>query len=112
MTSYFDESAVIWLTAVALIVASVVFIRACWAHRRESRDTVGLKPWLILGAVVIAVWAGVAAIELATESTLDLQLHYVCIASGCVWLVITLGWALGRITSRVLRRLERARAIA
>jgi serine/threonine-protein kinase len=92
-----------------LIALAVVFVRACWAHHRESSGGGGRKPWLIGGGVLIAGWAAVTAIEFGTESKLDEEVHYLSILCASIWLAFTLSWATGRIASRVLSRLEHSR---
>ncbi|HVH97881.1 MAG TPA: serine/threonine-protein kinase [Enhygromyxa sp.] len=100
-----------WLTpgfvALAGLLATVVFIHACWAHRREPGPGLLRTPWLWLGGVLIVSWVATTAIELSPKSSLGPELHVFCIASSFFWLVIMLSWVTGRITSRLFRRLER-----
>jgi serine/threonine protein kinase len=94
--------------AVAVPLTIIVFVRSCWAHHREPTPSALRNPWLGLGAILLVAWASMTAIDFGTPSRLDEPIHYVTIAAAAVWLSVTLSWATGRITSRILRRLEHA----
>lgn len=102
-----------WFTAEFLgllaLLTAVVFVRACWAHRRASVRARLLAPWWLLGGLLFAGWVTSTAIELAPESSLYPPVHAFFLVSNFVWLMITGSWATGRITSRLFRRLERPR---
>jgi tRNA A-37 threonylcarbamoyl transferase component Bud32 len=103
-----------WLTpgfaAVAGLLATVVFIHACWAHRRPPGPGFVRVPWLCLGGVLLVSWIATTSIELSPGSKLGAPLNVFCIASSFFWLMIMLSWMAGRITSRLFRRLEQPAA--
>jgi tRNA A-37 threonylcarbamoyl transferase component Bud32 len=92
-----------------LLISALVFVRSCWAHHREPSGNSLLKPWMILGGLLIAGWAATTGIEFGTDSKLDETVHYIAISGAAIWLVFTLSWATGRMASRVLALLERSR---
>ncbi|MFO7563604.1 MAG: serine/threonine-protein kinase [Enhygromyxa sp.] len=103
-----------WLTpgfvAIAASLATIVFVRACWAHRRAGGPGLLRTPWLILGGLLIVSWLVTTGIELTPGSMLYTPVHVFCIASSFFWLTISGSWATGRIASRLFRRLERPRS--
>jgi hypothetical protein len=100
-----------WLTPgfvlIAGSLATIVFVHACWAHRRAPGPGFLRAPWLTLGGLLLTSWIATTAIELTPGSKLSAPLHVFCIASSFFWLLLTFSWATGRITSRLFRRLER-----
>jgi serine/threonine protein kinase len=95
-----------------LLTLAVVFVRACWAHHRESSGNMIVKLWLLMGGLLVAGWAAVTAIEFGTESELEEDIHYLSLLCMSTWLAITASWGTGRIASRVLARLEHSRSAA
>ena len=99
-----------WVEPGALIVAvlaALVFVRACWAHRRPSEPGPLRKPWLVLGVAVLGAWIATMALELGSESDLSPAIHGFCLTTSFAWLVLSASWLAGRVTSRLFRRLER-----
>jgi hypothetical protein len=96
--------------AVAGLLATLVFVRACWAHRHEPGSERLWTLWLVLGGLLIVSWMATTAIELTPDSTLHAPIHVFCIASSFFWLVLTSSWLTGRVTSKLFRRLERGPA--
>ncbi|HLT37155.1 MAG TPA: serine/threonine-protein kinase [Enhygromyxa sp.] len=103
-----------WVTGefalLVAIVAVVVFVRACWAHRRGPIRARMFAPWWLIGGLLMIGWIVATGIEVAPQSSLYPPVHGFFLASNFVWLMITTSWATGRIASRLFRRLERPRA--
>jgi serine/threonine-protein kinase len=107
----FPEAVAFQLGLVVALVSAFVFVRACWAHRQTPREwqRTFLRAWLVVGGLLIVCSVGATAIELGS-STLDPVIHFVCIGSSTIWLMLSLCWATGRLVSRLLQRLEQNRA--
>jgi serine/threonine protein kinase len=103
-----------WLTPefgiATLVVIVVVFVRACWAHRRAPSESRIRGPWLLLGFVLNAGWVASTAIELAPGNALNPELHAFFIITCFLWLTVSMSWVTGRIASRLFRRLEQPHA--
>jgi len=90
-----------------LLLVTVVFVRACWAHRRPPSKAGWAKPWLAIGGLLIAGWVATTAIEFAPKNTLDPKIHEFFINMSGLWIMLSMAWATGRFASRLFRRLER-----
>lgn len=100
-----------FILTVTLIIV-VVFVRACWAHRRPPGHSPIWWPWLMLGGLLVGGWIASTAIELAPGNSLNPHLHGFLLIACFVWLSMTMSWVTGRIASRLFRRLERPHADA
>jgi hypothetical protein len=100
-----------WQLGVGLLaIAEVVYVRACWAHRRELEQESGGRAWLGLGGLSIFGWVALTAIELVPDSNFNATGHWLAISWCTTWLFLTLVWAMGRVTSRLLHNVEQTRA--
>ncbi len=95
------------LELVALLVITVVFVRACWAHRRKPGSRLIWVPWTIVGGLLIAGWVASTAIELAPQNSLNPEIHAFFMMTSFIWLTTTMSWATGSLTSLLFQRLER-----
>ena len=106
-----ERTEISWLTLeielVVLLVVIVVFVRACWAHRREPGSSWIWAPWLVVGVLLNAGCIAALAIELAPKNSLNPEIHAFFLLTCFAWWVVTMSWAIGRLTSRLFRRLER-----
>jgi tRNA A-37 threonylcarbamoyl transferase component Bud32 len=103
-----------WQLGVCLAaIASTVFVRACWAHRRtpnEQATNVLGKLWFGLGGLSLVSVATLMALELGPPS-IGAMRHYVSISCWTAWLILTLAWVTGRLTSRMLHNIEQSRTV-
>jgi tRNA A-37 threonylcarbamoyl transferase component Bud32 len=100
------------LGALLVAIATVVFVRACWAHRRTSDEettSVLRKLWFGLGGLSIVSVAVLMALEIGPPN-IGAMRHYVSISICTTWLILTLAWATGRMTSGMLHNIEQSRA--
>jgi hypothetical protein len=100
------------LGAVLAVIASTVFVRACWAHRRAPDETLGVLPkiWFGLGGLSILSVAVLMALEIGPPK-IGAMRHLVSISCCTAWLILTLAWAMGRLTSRLLHNIEQSRSV-
>jgi tRNA A-37 threonylcarbamoyl transferase component Bud32 len=103
-----------WELGVGLLgLAAVVYVRACWAHRRAvavaAEEEPGPSVWNWLGGLSIFGWAALTVIELVPDSNFNATGHSLVISWCTTWLFLTLVWAMGRMTSRMLHNIEQSR---
>jgi tRNA A-37 threonylcarbamoyl transferase component Bud32 len=99
-----------WLLGVSMVLAIVVFVRACWGHRRPASTGAGKRGWFWIGGVSLFAWIGFTVLELVPGSRIPATIHLPIISWCTAWLILTFAWMAGRMVSRMFHNIEQTPA--
>ncbi|MCA9696700.1 MAG: hypothetical protein KC431_04165, partial [Myxococcales bacterium] len=100
-----DVLGMVMAVAILFLLPLPVFIRSCWAHRREPGSGLGKRLWIGAGLLLLLGWVGALVLEHNPGTTLSTDVHVVLGVLVMLWLAPTLAWVAGRMSSLLLRRL-------